>query len=33
MSQRGDWWLSFMAGATVAGFILVYGILKEWWGA
>jgi hypothetical protein len=32
VSARGDWWLSFMAGATVAGAILLYGIFKEWWG-
>jgi hypothetical protein len=32
MSARGDWWLCFMAGATVSGIIFVYGILREWWG-
>ena len=31
MSRRGDWWLSFTAGATVALAVLVYGIYKEWW--
>lgn len=32
MSRRSDAWLSFTAGATAAMAVLVYGILRGWWG-